>query len=309
MLCALGLLTAVGNTAESPGTVVIDRGDLSALCRDNSDSPRVLSGVDALFNMRSAPKFDAFDPDSPGASAGLNFEHIIAGHANPANMFTPRNGRFEIERLADGNGVRLVRRADDDHWRIASAITYAVVPPHYIDVDFRCTPRDAALFGPRGYAVLFFADYMNDVADVALHFRGVRAAGDEETWIAADAPPGHPDYNGGGTYRHRDAKALEYDRDHNFKLNLWSYDNPRFTQPFYYGRAAHDMTFILMFDRATRIRTRSASACSSSSCRAPAPGLGLAIRHSPRGIGSGIWISRAAGVEEVRQRRGLPCRV
>jgi len=97
--------------------------------------------------------------------------------------------------------------------------------------------------------VLFFADYMNDVAEVPIHFRGVNAPGETEHWISADAPSGHPDYNQGGTYLSLSAHALEYDANHNFKLNLWSYDYPRFTQPFYYGRAAHGMGFILMFDR------------------------------------------------------------
>ena len=54
---------------------------------------------------------------------------------------------------------------------------------------------------------------------------------------------------GGGTYRHADAPPLEYDADHDFKLNVWSYDWPRYTKPFYFGKAAHDMAFILMFDR------------------------------------------------------------
>ena len=40
---------------------------------------------------------------------------------------------------------------------------------------------------------------------------------------------------------------MTYDADHNFKLNSWSYDYPRFTQPFYYGKAAKDMVLILMF--------------------------------------------------------------
>ena len=35
----------------------------------------------------------------------------------------------------------------------------------------------------------------------------------------------------------------------NFRLNSWSYDYPRFTKPFYYGRAAHGMVFILMFNK------------------------------------------------------------
>src|SRR4029077_9008145 len=101
----------------------------------------------------------------------------------------------------------------------------------------------------RGYAVLFFADYMNDVAGVRIHFRGVPAANEKEQWISAEAPPGPPDYNQGGTYRNLAAQALEYDTNHNFKLNLWSYDYPRFAQPFYYGLAAHGMVLILMFDR------------------------------------------------------------
>jgi hypothetical protein len=125
-----------------------------------------------------------------------------------------------------------------------------VTEPHYIDVDFQCTPHKSSAFGKRGYAVLFFADYMNDVANVPLHFLGVDVAGAKEKWISADAPKGHADWNGGGTYRQQNAADLEYDTDHNFKLNLWSYDYPRYTKPFYYGRAANDMVFIIMFNKA-----------------------------------------------------------
>ncbi|MBI2824493.1 MAG: hypothetical protein HYX69_07400 [Planctomycetia bacterium] len=249
LLAALLAMVAPAVAADEPAaTALVERGELSVLFRDNSDSPRLLSGVDALFNVRQAAKFDAFDPDGKGASAGLNFEHIIGGHASPHNAFTPRQGRFDLERLPGGAGVRLTRRAEDDPWKTAATMTYTVVEPHYIDVDFRCTPTGASLFRERGYAVFFFANYMNDVADVPLHFRGIDAEGGQEKWIAADAPPGHADYNGGGTYRGREARPLAYDDDHNFKLNLWSYDYPRFTQPWYYGRAAHDMALIMMFD-------------------------------------------------------------
>src|SRR5262249_6297583 len=58
------------------------------------------------------------------------------------------------------------------------------------------------------------------------------------------------DWNQGGTYRSVKASVLAYDAEHNFKLNLWSYEYPRFTQSFYYGRAAQGMTMILMFDKA-----------------------------------------------------------
>lgn len=236
--------------APAPQVFQVKHGDLAAVFRDNSRSPDLLSGIDSLFHLTAAPDFDAFDPESGGASAGMNFEHIISGHNGPNNAFTPRHGPFTMQPLSDGRGVRLVRRAADDPWAVDSTLTYRLVAPHYIDVDFRCRPRDAARFGQRGYAIFFFCNYMNDVADAALHFRGVAGPGQGETWISADAPPGHPHFNHGGTYRFRDAAALEYDADLSFNLNSWAYDHPRFTLPFYYGRAARDMTLILMFDRA-----------------------------------------------------------
>ena len=84
--------------------------------------------------------------------------------------------------------------------------------------------------------MLFFANYVNDVEQVALHFLGKGVEDDDgpdnrERWFAVDAPPVHADYNQGGTYRAWDAPPLEYDADHNFKLNLWSYNTPRFTRP------------------------------------------------------------------------------
>ena len=224
-------------------------GDLKATFRDNTLSPKTLSGIDSLFHLRDRPEFDAFDPETEGASAGLNFEHIISGHKNDHNSFTPRRGPFRMEILPSGNSVKLIRRHEDDPWAMSSSLQYTVKSPSYIDVDFRCVPRDRARFGERGYAILFFANYMNDVEQIALHFRGVHDALDRERWIAADAPPGHADWNQGGTYRSIDAADLQYDADHNFKLNNWSYDWPRFTHPFYYGRAANGMTLMMMFDK------------------------------------------------------------
>ena len=231
-------------------SVRIDCGDLSVTFRDNSESPATLSGVQSLFNVKDAPGIDAYDPDGRGSSAGLNFEHIISGHESEHNKFTPRNGSYALRRLSEGRSVRLVRKAEDGPWRMASTFTYTVTEPHYVDFEFRCVPEDAAMFGERGWASFFFANYMNEVTDTALHFRGVIEEGGEEQWIRADAPPGHVDWNTGGTYRHLDASPLTSDENVTFRLNTWSYDWPRFTEPFYYGLADHGMTLILMFDRA-----------------------------------------------------------
>jgi hypothetical protein len=86
-----------GSSAEIvPGpplqTLALHNGNLSVLLRDNSFFPGVLSGVDCLFSQKDAPEFDAFDPADRGASAGLNFEHVISGHSNRFNAFSPRRG-------------------------------------------------------------------------------------------------------------------------------------------------------------------------------------------------------------------------
>ena len=235
---------------EKKTTTLIKNGDLSVLFRDNSTSPGILSGIQSLFNNKASTDFDAYDPDSKGASAGMNFEHIISGHRNPFNKFTPRQGRYDLIHLPDRNSATLVRSREDSPWDVSNTLAYKVTEPHYIDVEFRCKVHNPCLFGDRGYAIFFFANYMNDVEEIPLNFLGVEHAGGQEKWIAAEAPKGHPDWNSGGTYRHANAVALEYDKDMQFRLNSWSYDYPRFTKPFYYGRAGQGMVFILMFNKA-----------------------------------------------------------
>lgn len=231
-----------------PSEIVLESPSLRVQVRDNSESPRHLSGLQSLFHRIQAPAFDAFDPDTPGASAGLNFEHIISGHRNANNKFTPRHGKYRLEQDGE-NSVVLIRDAQDSPWRVSSRFRYQFAEAEAINFDFACQFHEPALFGERAYAIFFFANYMNDVLDPAIHFRGVSTEGGGEQWIRAEAPPGDPDYNGGGTYRHAAAEDLEYDDNLEFRLNSWSYDSPRFTQPFYYGKAANGMCLILMFDK------------------------------------------------------------
>lgn len=58
---------------------------------------------------------------------------------------------------------------------------YTLRAPNAVDVEFRATPWSRAPFGPRGHAVFFFANPLNDVEDPALHFRGI-----EEDCMAED---------------------------------------------------------------------------------------------------------------------------
>lgn len=239
---------AVAPTGKRVPTLELREGELMVQLQDNSRSPQVLSGLQSLTH-RLTSDFDAFDPQSPGSSAGLSFEHIICGHQNWRNQLAPRRGRYELYHLPDARSATLVRKREDSPWDMSSTLTYTVRKPHYVDFQFRCTPHSQQLFGKRGHAICCFANYMNAVDDSAIHFLGVNATSDKEQWITSDAPDEHPDWNQGGTFRHDNAPAVEYDDNHDFKQNSWSYDAPRFTQPFYYGRTQRGMVFMLMFDQ------------------------------------------------------------
>jgi hypothetical protein len=51
-------------SVEKVRTAKIVSGNLAVTFRDNSYSPRILSGVESLVHLKDAPDFNAFDPDS-----------------------------------------------------------------------------------------------------------------------------------------------------------------------------------------------------------------------------------------------------
>src|SRR5436190_17773744 len=132
--------------AEASQTLTVEWGNLSVLLRDNALSPGLLSGIDSLVNRTDSPGFDAFDPDDRGASAGLNFEHVICGHSNSFNAFAPRHGRYELFSGADRRSGTLVRKAEDDPWGLASTFKYSVTDSNAIDFQFQCRAHNKSLF-------------------------------------------------------------------------------------------------------------------------------------------------------------------
>ena len=216
-------------------------GDLRVAAWDNTYSPGRLSGLRSLLNLRDAPDYDAF-------RVALNFEHVISGHNRPANDFSPRHGPYRLKQITEPS-VEWVRRAEDSPWKLDSTMRARLSAPNAIDFRFSCTPRDAGLFGEHGYAVLFWANYMNPLTEIDMHFRGVTGPDEEEKWVSVQAPRTDFLHRHGGVYRSRDAKRLSFDDDHKSPWNVASYQFPRFTRPFYYARADHDMVLIMMFDR------------------------------------------------------------
>ena len=216
-------------------------GDLRVAAWDNTYSPNRLSGLRSLVNVKEAPEYDAF-------RVALNFEHIISGHNRPENDFSPRHGRYTLRQRRPGE-VTWTRRAEDSPWKIDSRMVARLSAPHAIDFEFTCVPRDASVFGEHGYAVLFWANYMNPLTEIDMHFLGISREGGPEEWVSARAPRTDFLHRHGGVYLGRDASPLPFDDDHKSPWNVSSYRYPRFTRPFFYAKAEHGMALILMFDR------------------------------------------------------------
>jgi len=226
-------------TVQRPVDVaVVESGRIRFRVTSNSRTPQVLSGLESLSFLDKDERFEAF-------RAGLNLEHIYSGHRDVRNRFSPRKHAYLVCRERDGHSVFLVRPATQSPWSVEHATRLAVSPPDAIDIDFRCRFRDVSAVGVREYVTFFWANYMRELRDAAVHFRGVSEQGGDEEWIRAESMKGWDV----GTYRAAAAPALEFDADHNMALNLRSFEWPRITRPVLYSRSANDMVLILMFDR------------------------------------------------------------
>ena len=111
-----------------PGEVLATS-DLQVAIRDNGvERGDGLSGIGALSHR--ANNVYAFTLEN----AGLNYEHVMSGHEDPRNGFTPRSGSLTPE--VHGRRAVLHRRAEDSPWGVEATITYEVVDPHYVDMTF-----------------------------------------------------------------------------------------------------------------------------------------------------------------------------
>lgn len=228
-----------------PGQTGVE-GDLVATFRGNVDEDdcRHLSGVPTLYHGQT-PWFSAFDDENETRQAvGLNYEHLMSGHLDGRNNKAPRSGPFPLSVSPVGSWT-LTRAKENSPWNVSAEMSYRMVGPHYIDFAFNATIHDAAQFGQNNYALFFFASYMNDVIDPEIHFRGFPNAGDPEQWVSSFPPT-----NGIGNWAAPQAVELPYDTsDWALNINIPIQDSPRIAQPFYYGRTAHGMVYMVMFDK------------------------------------------------------------
>lgn len=170
--------------------------------------------------------------------AGFNIEHIFGGDSL-IELFEPRRYPMHLERI-DESSV-LLHQSETPLSHMESWTTFTLIPPHYIDVDFRCIFHSDEFF-QHGYAGIFWASYINEPTDKKIYFYG-RDKESAYQWLEGWSPK----HGIKGTH------LSKQDNNHlfmasNFNITLANdFSDFLFEKPYYYGRF-HNMVFAYLFD-------------------------------------------------------------
>ena len=223
--------------------VTLKRGPITAVIVDNEAvDVTSLPGHKAGYNGVASLRHERMMSDNlfVPAVAGLNFEHIHDGTlAVNVEKFEPRKAPMEL-RIVDPFTVELYQ-PPTANWKLESCGRYRLLPDGVIEYTFECIPR-AATF-QQGYMGLFWASYIAQPEDTAIHFRGREATayGDGD-WLRMVTPTHGVDST------HPPAGPLRNLPMHpEFPLTLVNHRSKYVcTDPWYYG-ISHGMAFVQMF--------------------------------------------------------------
>ncbi|MFN3484575.1 MAG: hypothetical protein ACK44W_03725 [Planctomycetota bacterium] len=218
-------------------------GELTAVIGDNEAYGGRRSGYNGVHRLvhRRLPEVSLF------GLAGLNFEHIFDGDQDLRDLetrerrifFEPRHAPMEFRKLSETEAE--LYQPPTPTFFLESWTRFRLVPPHFVDFEFRCKPYQHAF--RNGYIGLFWASYINAPENKSIYFR------DGEGWVQLCTQA----HNVMSTVRHRDDR-VELKFLPGAPPTLYqSYSVLRFEEPLFYGHF-RDLLFVLMFDRAEGIR-------------------------------------------------------
>ena len=220
----------------------LQRGGVTAIIVDNSaidlpELPGHRAGYNGVASLTHASRPDnLFVP----SIAGLNFEHIHDGTlVGLKEKFEPR--RFPMQlRVVDEHTVE-VYQPPTGNWKLESCGRYELLDDGTIEYTFECIPRAGGY--RHGYIGLFWASYIHQPEDKAIHFRGRPA----ETpgpirWIKGVTPKhGVDSTHPPADYPHK----IPVDDD--FPLTLVGHPSQYVhTDSWYYG-VSQSMALVMMF--------------------------------------------------------------
>jgi hypothetical protein len=222
--------------------LTLQRGDTTAIVVDNAaiDLPELpghragYNGVGSLKHSHHAANL--FVP----SIAGLNFEHIHDGtRGNLKEKFEPRKFPMQL-RIVDDHTVE-VYQPPTGNWKLESCGRYQLLPDGTIEYTFECIPRGGGY--RHGYIGLFWASYIQQPADKAIHFRGrLSQTADSAKWIKAVTPThGVDSTHPPADYPH-DIKV-----DDDFPLTLVGHRSKYVHSDAWYYGVSHSMALVMMF--------------------------------------------------------------
>ncbi len=219
-------------------------GELIARIGDNAAEGAHRAGYNGVWSLTTTDeKENLFVP----AVAGLNFEHIFDGHVGRRDvLFEPRNAPMELRQIAN-NEVEL-HQPPTPFWHLESWTRFELVAPHFIEMTFRCIPRQHTY--NHGYIGLFWASYINAPENKAIYFWGRREGERSSRWLQL-CTQYHDDES---TVVHVDEPQLRLKiSDGHPPMLFTNYSALRYEEPLMFGRWK-DKVFAVMFDRTEGLR-------------------------------------------------------
>lgn len=222
--------------------VKLKRGDISVIVADNSainipELPNHRAGYNGIASLKHTHQNkNVFVP----SIAGLNFEHIHDGSKSGLiEKFEPRKFPMQIRRI-DEHTVELYQ-PPTGNWKLESCGRYSLLADGTIEYAFECIPR--ANDFSKGYIGLFWASYIDQPNDKAIHFKGRRKNTDDSTrWIKATTPS-----HGVESTHQPSGTTNTVDVDADFPLTLvGNLSKHEYVDSWYYG-LSHTMALAFMF--------------------------------------------------------------
>jgi hypothetical protein len=224
-------------------TATLETGSLRAVFVGNQAfGPHHMAGYNGIAELyHKSQDSNIFVP----AYAGFNLEHIFSGDSLE-EFYEPRVHPMAL--YIKNDSEVLLYQKQTPLSGVESLTEFKLVPPHYIDITFRCVLHNKKFFS-HNYAGFFWASYIQKPMDKRIFFKGINENQTEEVWIPAYSE----EHGNESTHRGIDDDLDLYFIPGFHIILANNFSDYRFSEPFYFG-LFHNMGLAFLFDSDQIIR-------------------------------------------------------